>query len=153
MANVKDLQTKVEYTTDNPFDNNSPTWTEIPAIRLDEDSEGPTDEVEDAGLMDGRTGAGGHALTATYAIRKDDATPDAVIDGLVSAEGDTPVWFRETDLQANTTPQVIGGPLGCIIQVGEDSQGFGGHRVFPVQASATAAEANVLIQDDPNAGS
>jgi hypothetical protein len=152
MANVKDLQKKIEYTTDDPF-SGSPTYTEIPAVRLDGESDRPADEVQDAELLDGRVGSGGHMLDFQYVIRKDTEDPDGVIDGLETAEGDTSVWFRETDLQSGATPQIIGGQNGCIIGVGESDQGFGGHRVATVRVTATAAEPGQLIQDDPNAGS
>jgi|APHM01.1.fsa_nt_gi hypothetical protein len=151
MANVKDLQKKIEFTTDDPF-TGSPTYTEIPAVRLDGESDRPADEVEDAELLDGRIGEGGHMLDFQYVVRKDTEDPDGVIDALEEAAGDTPIWFRETDLQSGATAQVLGGKNGAIIQVGESDQGFGGHRVHTVRVTATAAEPGQLIQDDPNGG-
>lgn len=152
MPAIKDLQQTVEYTTDDPYTNNSPTWVEIPAVRLDGDSERPSEEVPEAGLMDGRSTSGGYRLTGQYAVRKDASQPDAVIGGLEDADADhTPVWFRETDLQSGTTAQVLGGRKGCIVRVGESGQGFEGHRIRGVQYVATEAEAGFLIQDDPNA--
>lgn len=151
MAGVKDLQKTVEYTTDNPFTNPSPTWTEIPDCRIDDGGERPTDEPQEAPLKDGTPTSGGYLLSGSLFIRKTTTTPDSVISGLETADADcTRVWFRETDLQSSTVPQVIGGRKGAIVMVGQNNQGFGGHRVYNVMFNATEAETGKLIQDDPN---
>jgi hypothetical protein len=150
MFPIKDIQKKHEFTTDNPFENAAPTWTELDAAKIDGDSGRPTEETADAPSLDGRNFSGGRQTDFSYVVKKYD-DEGATFQSLVEADDNhQPIWWRETPLQTGAVPQVIGGRMGCAVSINEDKQGNDGHHVHVVNLSAVEANAATVIQDDPN---
>jgi len=119
-AAIKDQQVSYEYTTENPFQNNAPTWTEIDAQRMAGDSERPAEESVGADMLDGRTSSARKDMSGySYAIKKHE-NEGMEIDNLQEYDdNEKPIWVRETPLQDAGIPQVIGGRLGLIPRIAQ----------------------------------
>jgi hypothetical protein len=147
----KDKNKRYEFTEDNPYENDSPTWMEIDAYRLDGESDRPGESSQDAELLDGRVSSGGKTGDYQYVVRDTEEGAGTEVETLISADdANTPVWFRETPLQSGFPPLVIGGVLGCVPRVERAAQGQGGYRVHRVRLSMSDVNAGTLIAEDPN---
>ena len=150
-ASIKDQQLKYEYTTDNPFEVGSPTWTEIDAVRMSDDgSDRPQVGSVGATVLDGRQSSARKELEFAYAVKKHEGE-GAEIENLQQYDDEeTPIWVRETPLQDAGTPDVIGGRLGLIPRIAQQKQGSDGHHVYLLELSGTEAQAGKLMTEDPN---
>lgn len=151
MPVVKDKNTDYEYTTENPYENDAPTWTPIDAQRMHGDSDRPQEENEEAEMLDGRSSAAGKSLGFGYVIKRTTDEGQEIDDLVTADDNETPIWIRETPEQTAATAQVIGGQNGCIPMMTRLNQGFGGYQAWRLDLSATGVQAGSIIDDDPNA--
>jgi len=147
MPVVKEVQTKVEFTTDTPvkYGGSNPTWTEIPVVLIHGDTDARATEPETVETLNGLQGQAADMLDAAYALIYD--TDESYYQDLQSAADDwTPIWFRETP--EGQDPRIIGGENGGIVTFSKEIREFGDVEVRNVGMSATSATPGKTIEVD-----
>lgn len=138
MGVVKQVHTRVEFTTDTPEQHggSSPTWTEIPVIKIHGDTDARSSEAQTVQTFNGLQGQAAELIDAAYIVAVDD-TDQWHEDLRQAAEDWTPVWFRETP-QGNN-PRLIGGETGGIVTFGRERRQFGDVEVIAIGLTASGA--------------
>lgn len=134
---MKDVLTKLEYSTDYAGDEAAATFSEIPIGKIFADNASLFgEEPQYADLINGarRVAATTGSATYPYEYTPGDATLDALKTALDNGE---PVWIRETIAPGHTI--LCGGETGCFGGVSLARSGYGGFAMQVVDVSAPGA--------------
>jgi len=147
MPPVKEVQTKVEFTTDTPvkYGGSSPTWTEIPVVLIHGDTDERAAEAQTVETLNGLQGQAAELLDSAYGLIYDpnESYYQALKD---AADNWTPIWFRETPQGQN--PRIIGAETGGLVTFAPEIREFGDVEVRMVGVTASGAEAESTIEVD-----
>lgn len=147
MPVVKEVQTKVEFTTDTPvkYGGSNPTWTEIPVVLIHGDTDPREAEAQTVETLNGLQGQAAELIDAAYVLIYD--TDESYYQNLQSAADNwTPIWFRETP--QGQDPRILGGDTGGLVTFAPGIQEFGDVEVRTVGMTASSATPGSTIEVD-----
>jgi len=155
---IKDLVSRWEVTSDTPaqYGGSSPTWLEYKGAqtpqRISEDSEHPSEEPLEQGILDGRQVQAAVENQFQMMIFEKVGTDEVYQTFREASTDNTNVWIRRTGEQEEATAEIIGGKIGLTVTMGKQREGVEGHRLFVVNLYGVGVFAGNTIEQE-NTGS